>query len=308
MNLFSRQNLQLAYSHLLGFLMYLVILFLFTTFFYFFLTIIILVVGNVANLFYEDLQLVGSIIIFVALIIFVLPLGMIYLASFCATQSLLIGGFYGSTLDSVLDQQFSIKSFFQHSFRHVSRLTSFQLLIIALMFPIFLVITIGLWIFNDYLFNQTFYLLLTIFFVILLLPCIIFFQHTPIFIIRHNMKIWRSIRLSFQLFLKQPLRVLLSGVLFFGAFLLIHIVFGTIVFIYAILSAPVLHTLFNVVDANFIQTLLGYLVILFWIIVIFPISLTCSIFILISQYHKYFQPYINASLHDQPQDPIFQYK
>src|SRR5690606_36246648 len=114
--------------------------------------------------------LVGSIIIFVALIILDLPLEMIYLASFCATQSLLIGGFYGSTLDSVLDQQFSIKSFFQHSFRHVFRLTSFQLLIIALMFPIFLVITIGLWIFNDYLFNQTFYLLLTIFFVILLLP------------------------------------------------------------------------------------------------------------------------------------------
>src|SRR5690606_34629814 len=122
---------------------------------------------------------------------------------------------YGSTIQSVFENRSSIGSYFQHSFRHIFRLTGFQLAIILLMLPLFLMIAAGQFLFDKFV-GQDFHFLFVIFSIILLLLSYTLFLHTPIFIIRYRMKIWRSIGLSFRLFFKKPFRVFFSGLLFFG--------------------------------------------------------------------------------------------
>lgn len=305
-----KHGLKLTFANFLGVLMNIFFSFLLGGVFYFFvfLTVLGTVLGKGAHALSDTEQLndlIGSVAMIPIIIIFVL-----YLLAVMVLQSMLIGGLYGSTIESVFENRSSIGTYFTYSFRNLWRLTALQLLIFLLGMPIFIfVLFVNLLVVE--LFGEGFIPLAIIFSIIIGFLFLTLFLHTPIFIIRLRTKVWKSIGYTFRLLIHNPFRILLSGILFFGTIVLINGLYTLIVVTPAWLGYFFMGGSLSVEALQILLTIYSFLAGGFWLFLVLPFSGIVSLLLLIRHYRQHFHPIveeIEGGANVYQEEPFFKMK
>lgn len=313
MQIALKHGLKLTLANFLGFLMNFALSFLLNLIF----TVLILLLSIVAAggvgfftgfSFTEEAYelIVGSMTIVPVIIVFVL-----YILLSVLINSMLIGGLYGSTIEAVYENRSSIQTYFRDAFRHMVRLTGWQLVVFLLAIPIIILFIVGMLLFKE-LFGEVLVVIPILFAIVTGMLFLVLFIHSPIFIVKHRSKAWRSIALSFRLLRRRPLRVLLSGILSLGWALLINgiyiLIFGSILFVIYLLLSVYL-------SEEIVQALLGFATLILLLIeglVVIPFSGVMSLSVLINHYKNHFDHLIEGGENEEwiyrAQQPIFEFK
>lgn len=295
MKLLLKHGMKLTVANLLGLLVYFFLASLLHVGYY--VLIFVSVLGTVGGMkLFTDISLdgdqidglVGS-IVFVPVILF----SLLYVLLSLVLQSMLIGGLYGSALESVFEDRSSISTYFKYLFRNFWRLTGLQLAILLLGLPIILCLVLGSALFVS-VFGEDLLVLPISLSIIVGVLFITLFLHTPIFIIQLKEKIWRAIGLSFQLLKENPLRILLSGVIFFGTILIINGLFLVVVGLPALLGYLLLSEVVSLDVLEILSIIYTIMMGLIWGMIIVPFSGVCSILQTIDHYRKYFHPIVES--------------
>ena len=295
MSLF-KHGVKLTIYHFLGFLLNFVLSFLLTILFY--ILVLLTVVGTIGaiggvNLFTDYIlnekqfeAIVSSIAVVPFLIIIFL-----YVLFVMILQSMLIGGLYGSTIESVYENRSSVRSYFAHSFRHIWRLTSVQLA----QFFIALPITLGLVLGNVAVmeaFGEVFGFLSILVSLVIMMLILTVYLHTPIFVVRLRTKVWRSIALTFRLLLVSPFRTFFACMLFLGTNILINGLYVLTVSVPAVLGYYLLEGVFAGGVLEVVLAIYLLIVILIWGLIIIPFTGTFSLLLLVRHYRQHFEPIV----------------
>lgn len=294
--LLLRHGMKLTFANLLGLLVYFFLNSLLHIGYY--VLIFVSVLGTVGGLrFFTDISLdgnqinsvVGS-IVFVPVIIF----SLLYVLLSLILQSMLIGGLYGSALESVFKDRSSIVTYFKYAFRNLLRLTGLQLAILLLGLPIILCLVLGSMLFVS-AFGEDLLVLPISFSIVVAVLFFTLFLHTPIFIIQLEAKVWRSIGLSFRLLKGNSLRILLSGVIFFGTILLVNGLFLLIVGLPSLLGYLLLSGVVSPSVLEIMSMIYTIIMGLIWGMIIVPLSGVCSILLMLDHYRKYFHKIVESN-------------
>lgn len=209
-------------------------------------------------------------------------------------QSMMIGGLYGSAVNSIYNDKGVFGAYFSYSFRNLGKLLQLQFLLLILSIPFFILLVIfniGLQTLiespNIIYFQASFSLIFLLIFLTL-------FLQSPIIMIKENVGAFKAISLQFQILKQDLYTILFSGALFFASLLLINGIFFLMVAILLQLSGvPILNFSFDQLTI-FSYLILG-LAFLIWAPIVLPYSLTCSVLILVKQYKQRLHHYVSSS-------------
>lgn len=309
-----KHGVKLTFANFLGILLNFVLTFLATIGFYLAIALVVFgTLGAVSGIqFFTDFDfdlnqfdaVAGSIVSIPIIIIFVL-----YMIVLTILQSMLIGGLYGSTIESVFENRSSIGTYFVYSFRNLWRLTGLQFAILLLGIPVFAVMFFGNLLFAQ-VFGEEYIVIPIVLSVIIGLLFFTLFLHSPIFIVRLRVKVWRSIGLAFRLLMENPFRVLLSGVIFFGTILLIHALYLLFVGLPALIGYYLLEGMISTGLLNLLFGTYVFVISLIWGLCISPFSGVMSMLLLIRHYRQHLHPLIEPMEIDDNlyQGPLYQMK
>lgn len=307
-----KHSLKLTFANFLGILTYLILSFLLNIGFYALVILILLGtaggLGLMAGGIWFDLETIVS----TAQIAFVpiLFCFFIYLLLSILLQSMLMGGLYGSVIESVYENRSSVGVYFKYSFRNLWRLTGLQLVIYLLGIPVYLGVFFVNQLFTS-LFSENLSFIPVVFSVVVGLLFMAIFLHTPIFIIKLRSKILRSIGLTFQLLKENFSGVLLSGLKFYGVLILICGLYVAIILIPSIIGDVVLEKILAEDLSMALSSIYIFIAFFVGIFGILPFSITSALLMLVQNYRSHFHELVEPSGDSEKleqRDPIFQWK
>lgn len=209
-------------------------------------------------------------------------------------QSMMLGGLYGSAIQSIFKEKGVFGAYFSHSFRHLGKMMQLQLLLLILLIP-FLILLVLFNIFLQALIESPNIIYFQASFsVIFMLIFFTLFLQSPILIMKENVSAFKAITLQFQILKKDLFAILFSGALFFASLFVIHGAFLLVFSFFLHLSGV------SIIDFHFDQfSILSYLILaiglMIWLPIIFPYSFTCSVLILVNQYKQRLHPLVSSS-------------